>query len=77
MDILEFLFVPIILVLVVVLPCWIIFHSVTRWRTAKVLSADDEKILSELWENAAKMESRINSLERILDAEAPEWRSKV
>ncbi len=77
MDILEFLFVPIILILIVVIPCWIISHSVTRWRSAKVLSADDEKMLSELWENAAKMEGRINSLERILDAEAPEWRTRV
>jgi phage shock protein B len=77
MGILEFLFVPLILVLTVVLPCWIIFHNITRWRSAKVISAEDEKMLAELWESAAKMESRINSLERILDAEAPEWRTKI
>ncbi|MGZ8410237.1 MAG: hypothetical protein ACXWVS_10020, partial [Hyphomicrobium sp.] len=49
----------------------------TRWRTAKVLSAEDERMLAELWELAPKVESRINTLERILDAEAPEWRKQI
>ncbi len=73
----EFLYVPLILLLVVVAPTWIIAHYVTRWRTAKVLSADDEKMLAELWDVAPKLESRINTLERILDAEAPDWRKQV
>jgi phage shock protein B len=66
-----------IVFLIFVAPIWIIAHYVTRWRTAKVLSAEDERMLAELWELAPKVESRINTLERILDAEAPEWRKQI
>jgi phage shock protein B len=73
----DFLYVPMILFLVIVAPVWIISHYMTRWRTAKTLSAEDEKMLAELWEVAPKLESRVNTLERILDAEVPEWRKQV
>jgi phage shock protein B len=73
----DFLYVPMILFLVIVAPVWIISHYMTRWRTAKTLSAEDEKMLAELWELAPKLESRVNTLERILDAEVPEWRKQV
>ena len=73
----EFLHVPLVLFLVIVAPVWIISHYVTRWRTAKTLSAEDEKMLAELWELAPKLESRINTLERILDADVPDWRKQI
>jgi len=73
----EFLQVPLVIFLVIVAPVWIISHYMTRWRTAKTLSAEDEKMLAELWEVAPKLESRVNTLERILDAEVPEWRKQV
>jgi phage shock protein B len=65
------------LFLTIVAPVWIIFHYVTRWRMARSLSADDERMLAELWDSARRMESRIASLEKILDAEAPGWRSRT
>ena len=70
------LFVPLILFLSIVAPLWIIFHYVTRWRTAKTLSGEDEKMLQELWQSAARMEDRIRTLERILDTEAKGWREQ-
>jgi len=73
----EFLHLPLVLFLTIVAPIWIISHYVTRWRTAKILSAEDEKMLQELWELAPRLESRINTLERILDDEAPNWRKQV
>ena len=36
-----------------------------------------EKMLAELWEIAPKLESRINTLEAILDDEVPDWRKKI
>ncbi len=66
-----------IIFMVVVAPVWIIFHYVTKWRIAKTLSVDDEQMLSDLWHSAGKMEDRIRQLEKILDAEAPGWRSKA
>ena len=63
--------VPLILFLVIVAPIWIIAHYVTRWRMAKTLSPEDEKQFAELWRMAERMEGRIDSIERILDAEEP------
>lgn len=76
MPFLEFIHVPLILFLVIVAPLWIITHYVMRWRSTKTLSVDDEKILAELWESVPKMEGRIKNLERILDAEVPNWREQ-
>lgn len=63
-----------ILLLTVCFPLWIIFHYVTKWKTSKGLSSEDEKMLSEIWDSANKMEERINTLERILDIDSPNWR---
>jgi phage shock protein B len=70
----DFLQWPLIILLAVVAPIWIIAHYVTRWRSAKTLTGEDEKLLQELWESATRMEERIRTLEKILDAEAPHWR---
>jgi phage shock protein B len=43
---------------------------------SKGLSPEDEKMLSEVWESANKMQERIDTLERILDIEAPDWRRR-
>ena len=71
-----FLFVPAVIFLTVVAPIWIIAHYVTRWRTGKALSSDEERLIAELWQTTDKMEQRIVTLERILDAEAPNWRRR-
>jgi phage shock protein B len=65
-----------ILLITVCLPLWIIFHYTTKMKTSKGLSPEDEKMLSEVWESANKMQERINTLERILDIEAPDWRRR-
>lgn len=70
----EFSFILGLLFFTFVAPVWIIFHYITRWRTARALSTDDERLLAELWESAHRMEARVQALERILDAEAPGWR---
>ncbi len=72
-----FAFVLAILFMTVVAPVWIISHYVTKWRTSRGLSAQDERTLAELWESAQRMENRIQSLEKVLDAEAPNWRARV
>jgi len=66
-----------IIFLVVVAPLWIIFHYITIWRSSRRLSSDDEKALGELWQSARRMEGRIESLEKVLDAEAPGWRMRA
>lgn len=63
-----------ILLLTVCFPLWIVFHYVTKIKTSKGLTPEDEKMLSEVWESTNRMEERIRTLERILDIEAPKWR---
>jgi len=70
-------FVLAVLFMTVVAPLWIIFHYITKWRAQRGLSAQDERLLAELWEIANRLEGRIHALERVLDAEAPNWRNKV
>ncbi|WP_321396430.1 envelope stress response membrane protein PspB [Emcibacter sp.] len=65
-----------ILFLTICAPLWIIFHYITKWKSAKTLTSEDEQILSDLYESAEKIESRLNNIERILDAESPDWRTK-
>jgi len=67
--------VSVILIFGVVVPTWIVFHYLTRWRATKTISGEDEKLLQDLWESADKIDKRLRSLERILDAESPDWRS--
>ena len=65
-----------VLLLTVCFPLWIIFHYITKWKTSKGVTPEHEKMLSEVWESSARMEERIQTLERILDIEAPSWRQR-
>lgn len=65
-----------VLLLTVCFPIWIVFHYITKWKTSKGLTPEDEKMLSEVWESTNRMEERIQTLERILDIEAPNWRQR-
>lgn len=66
----------VILLLTVCFPIWIVFHYITKMKTSKGLTPEDEKMLSEVWESTNRMEDRIKTLERILDIEAPTWRQR-
>lgn len=72
-----FTFVLSILVVTIVLPLWIIFHFISRWRAQRGLSAQDERLLADLWDTSNRLEGRIHALERVLDAESPNWRDKL
>ena len=61
-------------VVVIGLP-WLIFHYITKWKTAKVLTGSDEQLLDDLHDAARRLDDRLCSIERIMTAENPEWRS--
>jgi phage shock protein B len=65
-----------IVFLVVVVPLWLILHYWYKSRASKTLSKADEETLAELWQISEKLEKRIDSLETILDREAPGWRNR-
>jgi len=72
----AFVFILGLIFLTIVAPIWIVAHYMTRWRRSRKLSADDERSLGELYDIARRMESRVVQLERVLDAEAPGWRTR-
>ena len=65
-----------ILAVGVVAPIAIVMHYLTKWREMKTLSGDDERLLEVLWQTAQNLERRIDTLETILDKEAPDWRDR-
>ncbi len=71
------LFPLLVLFMVIVAPLWIIIHYATRNSANRRISSKDEALLEELNENARRMEDRIRTLERILDADTPEWRNRT
>jgi len=65
-----------IIALTIVAPIWIVSHYVTKWRLAKGLSNDEAQTLEDLWQIAQRMESRVKTLEAILDENVDGWRNK-
>ena len=75
MGLLQFLSVPAILFTVVVAPLWLIFYYVNKWKTQRQVGRLDEKTLNEMYGIAHRLETRIAALEKLLDVEAPGWRT--
>ncbi len=65
-----------IIFMTIVVPVWLFLHYGTRWRQAKMLTSDSERTLADLSDQADQMQSRIDNLERLLDAAAPDWRRR-
>ena len=74
--------VPGIILLAIVVPLWIICHYFTVWMRMRAGAAGSGKVAIERAELdrmralAEGLEQRIESLETILDAEAPDWRRR-
>ena len=59
--------------LFVALP-WIILHYLTRWKTAATLTTGDESLLEELYQVAKRLDQRMDTVERLVAADNPEYR---
>ena len=55
---------------------WLIFHYVTKWKQAKVLTVDDENLLDDMHETARRLEDRVITIERILAADNPNCKNQ-
>jgi phage shock protein B len=55
---------------------WLIFHYVTKWKSAAKLTGSDEKLLDELHDAARRLDDRLCTIERIMTAENPNWRQQ-
>ena len=73
----EIIMAPVIIFMIVVAPIWLVLHYRSKRQVSQGLSEEEYIQLSELSELADKMADRIKTLEAILDAETPDWRSKI
>ncbi len=65
----EIIIVPMV---VLGLP-WIIFHYITKWKTAATLTNDDETLLEELYTLARRLDERVDTVERLVAADNPDF----
>lgn len=56
---------------------WLIFHYITKWKTAATLTPQDETLLDDMYDTARRLEDRLNTVERIIAADNPNWKSGV
>ncbi|MDM7955449.1 envelope stress response membrane protein PspB [Blastomonas sp.] len=53
---------------------WIIFHYITKWKTSATLTSSDENLLEELHAMARRLDDRMDTVERIISSDNPDWR---
>lgn len=70
MDLTPFL---VVCALFIGLP-WVILHYITKWKTAATLTSGDERLLEELYTLARRLEERMDTVERLVSAENPQFR---
>lgn len=68
--------VPTIIFMVIVAPIWLTLHYRSKKQVSQGLTEEEYISLQELSNKAEAMADRIQTLEAILDAEAPDWRNK-
>ena len=68
-------FIPIVAIVTIFIGMpWLIFHYVTKWKQAPKITTEDENLLDELHYLARRLEDRLNTVERIVAADHPDWR---
>jgi phage shock protein B len=53
---------------------WIIMHYITKWKQLPRITSEDEKMLDEMHVLARRLEDRLNTIERIVAADNPDFR---
>jgi phage shock protein B len=70
----AFITAPLIVFLIFVAPIWLVLHYRSKRKTSQGLSDEDFEKLQSITRQAESMQDRVQTLERILDAESPNWR---
>ena len=53
---------------------WLVLHYITRWKTAATITTDDEVLLEELYNLAKRLDERMDTVERLVASDNPEFR---
>ncbi|MGM0525561.1 MAG: envelope stress response membrane protein PspB [Pseudomonadota bacterium] len=75
-TVLGLLIAPIIIFTIFVAPIWLILHYRSKKQVNKGLTEEERNQLHQMVEKVEKMRDRIRTLERILDADSPNWRAQ-
>ncbi|MCW9034447.1 MAG: envelope stress response membrane protein PspB [Rhodospirillales bacterium] len=75
-------FIIVVLIITVIVPLFIILHYITKWKIMKAQETNlgdgrvavDMSKLEALSKTAKKLDERVQTLEKLLDSEAPGWR---
>jgi phage shock protein B len=62
-----------VIAIVIGLP-WLILHYVTKWKTNASITTDDEVLLEELYNLAKRLDDRMDTVERLVASDNPEFR---
>ena len=52
----------------------IIFHYITKWKTAATITTDDEVLLEELYSLAKRLDERMDTVERLVASDNPDFK---
>ncbi|MGB3795172.1 MAG: envelope stress response membrane protein PspB [Alteraurantiacibacter sp.] len=52
---------------------WLIMHYITKWKTAGTITNDDEQLLEELYQLAKRLDERMDTVERLVASDNPEY----
>ena len=52
----------------------LILHYLTKWKSQTGISSQDEALLDELHDLARRLDQRIDTVERIIAADNPNWK---
>ena len=53
---------------------WIIFHYITKWKTAATITTDDEHLLDELYQLAKRLDERMDTVERLVASDNADFK---
>ena len=53
---------------------WLILHYITKWKTAATITTDDEVLLEELYSLAKRLDTRMDTVERLVASDNPEFK---
>ncbi len=76
-SVIALLVMPLVIFMIFVAPIWLVLHYRSKKQVNQGLSEEEQASLQVLAEKAEKMSDRIQTLEAILDSEAPEWRNRA
>jgi phage shock protein B len=56
---------------------WLFLHYSSKFRAAKGISVQDEQLLDDLYSTARRLDARLESIERIIAADNPNWKDSA